>query len=89
MSCWDSLCAETMRERPLHYAALAGSAPAVQVNVAGDFVILASFLGQPGVSQYTLSLFNIAMENDPCMDDFPIETLQNLHLDWPFHNYVK
>ena len=30
-------CGETMRERPLHYAALAGSAPAVQVLGGVDF----------------------------------------------------
>jgi len=34
----------------------------------------------------TLWLFNIAMENSPFIDDFP---MKNLHLQGIFHGYVK
>ena len=36
--------------------------------------------------KYTIWLFNIAMENGPFIDDFPIK---NLHLWGIFHGYVK
>ena len=34
-----------------------------------------------GLLWFTIWLFNIAMENDPFIDDFPIK--------WIFHDYVK